>query len=56
MLLLDEPQVRLSIEHEEGVKKVRVFFAKQRNGKTGMYPFRFRENDLEFEDVAAEWR
>ena len=56
VLLLDEPQVRLSIEHEEGVKKVRVFFAKQRNGKTGMYPFRFRENDLEFEDVAAEWR
>ena len=56
VLLLDEPQVRLSIEHEEGVKKVRVFFAKQRNGKTGMYPFRFRENDLEFEDVVAEWR
>ena len=56
VLLLDEPQVRLSIEHEEGVKKVRVFFAKQRNGRTGMYPFRFREEDLEFEDVAAGWR
>ena len=53
VLLLDEPQVRLSMEHEDGVKKVRVFFAKQRNGKTGMYPFGFLENDLEFEDVFA---
>ena len=53
VLLLDEPQVRLSMEHEDGVKKVRVFFAKQRNGKTGMYPFGFLENDLEFKDVFA---
>ena len=45
-----------TVEDLKGVKKVRVFFAKQRNGKTGMYPFRFREEDLEFEDVAAGWR
>ena len=25
-------------------------------GEQRMYPFRFREIDLEFEDVAAEWR
>ena len=52
VLLLDEPEVRYSMEHEVGVKLVRVIFAKLRNGVTGTYPFRFWEEDLEFEDVA----
>ena len=56
VLLLDEPEVRYSMEHEVGVKLVRVIFAKLRNGVTGMYPFRFREEDLEFEDMAENHR
>ena len=56
VLLLDEPEVRYSMEHEVGVKLVRVIFGKLRNGVTGMYPFRFREEDLEFEDMAENHR